>query len=322
MLPDLHRAVEACLAGADRRAVARAARALSETYRADAGHPLARMDDAVTRLAYLATRLPATVAALAFVVRRAAACLDLSACATVLELGAGPGPAAWACAPVMPALRQVHMVDRDAGLLDLGRRLADHAGVFHGVTLSRTTAGIERLDPMPEADVVVLSYAIGEVDPERRASVLARAWAAARLVLIVVEPGTRPGFARVLDARAMAIAAGGHVAAPCPHDAVCPMVAPDWCHVPVQLDRSRLHQQVKGASRGFEDEKIAYVVVGRAAPPPVRAARVIAHPDTHSGHLRLRLCTPEGIQTRTRSKRDGEAYRRARHARWGDALAE
>ena len=125
MSPSLRLAVEACLAGADRRAVARAAQALSEAYRASPDHPAVRLDDP-TRLAYLATRFPATLAALSFVAREAAARLPLAQADSLLELGAGPGPARWAFAGVMPALRRLHQVDRDMGLLALGRQLAEH----------------------------------------------------------------------------------------------------------------------------------------------------------------------------------------------------
>lgn len=319
MTPSLRLAIEQCLSGSDRRAVAHAARALSEAYRGAPDHPVVRLDEPA-RLAYLATRFPATLAALAFVAREAARRVDLSEAASLLELGAGPGPARWAMAEVMPGLRALHQVDRDEGLLALGRQLATRDEGAPAVDLRQEVADLARHGPLPPADVVVVSYAIGELRVGDRAALVQRAWDATRLALVLVEPGTVPGASRVLEARSQLVAAGGHVVAPCPHDAPCPMGLPDWCHVPVRLERSRLHQQLKGASLGFEDEKLAYVAVTRAPQASRARMRVVAHPEVHSGHVTLSLCTVSGLGSRTFSKREGEAYRRARRAAWGDAL--
>lgn len=312
-MTSLPSAIESCFAGADRRLVARAAAALSEAYRARADRPTAPMDDAA-RLAYLATRFPATLAALSFAAGEAAAGIDLSAAESILELGAGPGPALWAFADVLPGLLQVHQVDRDAGLLDLGRRLRESAGVAR-VDVTTEVADLATLRPGP-ADVVVISYALGELREAARPAVLERAWAAATMAVVLVEPGTTAGYSRVIDARARFIALGARIAAPCPHDAACPMAGSDWCHVPVRLARSRLHQQIKGVGVGFEDEKISYVVASRL-PLTARGSRLVAQPEMHSGHVRLRLCTREGLAERVVSRREGDPYRRARKTRWG-----
>ncbi len=319
MSPLLRAAIEQCLVGVDRRAVAQAARELSDAYRAAPDHPVVRLD-AHARLAYLATRFPATLAALRFAARELAGRLDLSSVEELLELGAGPGPARFATAGLLPALARVHQVDRDAGLLELGRRLeAGASDAAPGVRLTQEVADLAHLDPLPPADLVVISYALGEVRPDRRDAVVDRAWQAARLALIVVEPGTMPGTARVLQARARLLDAGAHVVAPCPHEQACPLTAPGWCHVPVRLERSRLHQQLKGVSVGFEDEKVAYLAVARHAVTRP-AARVVAQPEVHKGHVRLHVCTAAGIEDATVARRHGDAYRRARHARWGEGL--
>ena len=42
-------------------------------------------------------------------------------------------------------------------------------------------------------------------------------------MLVLVEPGTPQGFARIREARAALIAEGAHIVAPCTHENVCPM---------------------------------------------------------------------------------------------------
>ena len=51
------------------------------------------------------------------------------------------------------------------------------------------------------------------------------------------------------------------------------------------------------------------------------AARVLRHPQVRPGHIRLELCTREGLQHRIVSKRDKELFREARHLAWGSPLS-
>ena len=97
------------------------------------------------------------------------------------------------------------------------------------------------------ADVVMASYVIGEMDDAERRTLAELMWTKTRDTLLVVEPGTPQGYARIIALRAQLIASGAHVAAPCPHDGQCPLQAPDWCHFTQRLQRSQAHKQIKGA---------------------------------------------------------------------------
>lgn len=88
-----------------------------------------------------------------------------------------------------------------------------------------------------------------------------RALGAARVALVVVEPGTPRGFQQILEARTQALASGAAILAPCPHDATCPMQGSDWCHFAARVERSRTQRQLKGGELGWEDEKFSYVVI-------------------------------------------------------------
>ena len=115
---------------------------------------------------------------------------------------------------------------------------------------------------------------IGEIDDAERSALTELMWAKTRDTLLIVEPGTPAGYARILALRAQLIASGAHVAAPCPHDGTCPLTAPDWCHFTQRLPRSRAHKQLKGAELPFEDEKFTYVALTRA--PVAHASRARA----------------------------------------------
>ena len=211
------------------------------------------------------------------------------------------------------------LVDRDPELLQLGVRLWRHDGAGSGPAVDVRTGDLAGADA-PAADVVVLSYAIGELAETRAAQAIERALALASGALVVIEPGTPPGFARIRAARDRLIASGATIAAPCPHEAACPMAGGDWCHFAVRLERSRAHRQSKHAALGWEDEKFAYVVAVRDA-SLLRAragGRILRRPHKGTGHVRLALCAPGGLTDAVVTRR-APAYREARDAAWGDA---
>jgi ribosomal protein RSM22 (predicted rRNA methylase) len=168
------------------------------------------------------------------------------------------------------------------------------------------------------ADLVIASYLIGELSETERKSLVEVMWAKTRDTLLIVEPGTPAGYARILNARTQLIAAGAHVLAPCPHDNACPLQAPDWCHFSQRLARSRAHKQVKGADVPFEDERFAYVVLTRK-PATARLSRILAQPLIGKAEISAKVCTPEGVTIAKVPRRDKAAYAVARHWRWGDA---
>jgi ribosomal protein RSM22 (predicted rRNA methylase) len=167
-------------------------------------------------------------------------------------------------------------------------------------------------------DLVVLSYALGELPQQSFEPVLRAAWMKTRHLLVIIEPGTPKNFARMLAARSLLLDAGAHPLAPCPHSAQCPMaLASDWCHFTERLDRTVEHRRAKSGSLGYEDEKFSYFVASKT-PVSLPAARIIRHPMKHKGHVRIPLCTPGGLDSQTITKSQKLAYRQARKAEWGD----
>ena len=147
-------------------------------------------------------------------------------------------------------------------------------------------------------------------------------WAKTRDTLLVVEPGTPAGYARIIALRAQLIAAGAHVAAPCPHDGKCPLAAPDWCHFTQRLPRSRAHKQIKGAELPFEDEKFSLCRAdarrrSRSVPPACWRSPIVTKVE-----VTAKLCTPDGLVIAKVPRRAKADYARARRWRWGDAVVD
>ncbi|WP_374575297.1 small ribosomal subunit Rsm22 family protein [Phenylobacterium sp.] len=314
----LSAAAEALLEGASRRDLAQRSARVSTAYRGGktSGSAIVEAADAA---AYVTARLPATYAAAAAALAEAADMAPDFAPRSLLDAGAGPGGASWAALGVWPGIEAVTLVDANPVFLDMARRLAG-AGPE---PLAR--ADLRRADltspgeGWPRADLVVTSYALAEIAPERLEAVVAALWEACAGLLVIVEPGTPAGAARIRASRELLIRAGAVTAAPCPHDQACPMTAPGWCHFSRRLPRRRDHRLAKGADAPFEDEKYAYVVLARPdLAIAARTARVIAPPRSSKPGLTFDLCGPDGLERRFVAKRDRTAFAASRRLGWGD----
>jgi len=307
--PRLKQAADALLEGVSRKDLAAHSTAISKEYRAGGGSTRV-IKGAVDALAYLVARLPATYAVNAAALAEVRAAVPDFTPQRVLDAGAGPGTATWAARETWPALASATLTDSNARFLDLARKLVPNAEFL---ACSLTT------DALPTADLVIASFVIAEI--AEPSSVIAKLYAAATDVLVVIEPGTPAGFARIRDARAQLIERGANILAPCTHAGACPITGADWCHFTQRLPRSRDHMQAKGASVPYEDERYAYVAVSKLRHSSNEGrARVLAPPRESKPGIELKLCTPAGLQSRFVAKRDTAAFTSVRKADWGDVV--
>jgi ribosomal protein RSM22 (predicted rRNA methylase) len=314
---ELKAALDARLQGLSRSDAAERAASISKTFRDGGGSGAIRTD--ADALAYALARMPATYAAAAASLNALREITPRFGPASLLDIGAGPGTATWAAAEAFPSLGSFALIDANSALralaLDFVHGNPRLAGIHYSLREAR--GGLADAEA---ADLVVASYMIGEMDVSERSALTELMWAKTRDTLLIVEPGTPAGYARIIALRERLIAAGAFVAAPCPHEGKCPLAAPDWCHFTQRLPRSRAHKQVKGAELPFEDEKFAYVALTRT-PVAQRLARVLAQPVVGKVEVAAKLCTTDGLVLSKVPHRAKAEYARARRWRWGDAVA-
>jgi ribosomal protein RSM22 (predicted rRNA methylase) len=316
--PRLRQAIDSALEGVAMSGLTKSAEALSQRYRNEVRDGRLHLADEASALAYLAARMPATYASTRASLSAVADALPHFAPATALDVGAGPGTALWAAASTWSGISDVLLLEASTAIRAWGERLSASAGPSQ---IAWRNADIRK--PLPDIaarDLVMLAYVLDELAPKERDGVVDRLWALTAGVLVIVEPGTPKGWQRILDARGRLLAAGAHIAAPCPHGAGCPLAAPDWCHFAARVARSRVHRMAKDAEVPWEDEKFLYLAASRT---PARAtrARVIAAPQPASGRVTLKLCKADGAAVqRLVSRREGDAFKAARRADWGDVF--
>jgi len=266
--------------------------------------------------------MPATYAAVLSVMEEAAHTVPNFAPISVLDLGSGPGTALWAAVETFRSLGAAHAVERDANLAELGKGFVLSSDLPLLRTAKWDIQDLRTWRGEKKHDLVVASYALGELTPHERHSLISRAWESCQGILAVVEPGTRAGFGVVVEVRQQLLELGASLAAPCPHSQECPMkTAGDWCHFSVRVERSAEHRRLKQGELGYEDEKFSYVIASRL---PARAAqsRVVRHPLRFSGHTKLQLCTVQGLQERTVTRSEKDLYRKVKRIDWGSAWEE
>jgi ribosomal protein RSM22 (predicted rRNA methylase) len=315
---ELKAALEARLQGLSRNEAAERATRISKNYRG--GGSSATIRNAADALAYALARMPATYAAIAASLNALGEINPDFAPQSLLDIGAGPGTATWAAAETWPSLQLFSLLDANGALRELALQLARESARLREIDYrhGEARATLAKADP---ADLVIASYLIGEMGEAEQRTLAELMWSKTRDTLLVVEPGTPAGYARIIALRAQLIASGAHVVAPCPHDGTCPLAAPDWCHFTQRLPRSRAHKQLKSAELPYEDEKFIYVALTRA--PIVRHfVRVLAQPVVNKVAISAKLCTDQGILNAVAAHRDKNAYRRFKKIDWGDAVFE
>ncbi len=302
-----------------------AAARLSAGYRANLTSRQA-VPDAAGVAAYVASRMPATYAAVTAALDRLAAARPGFEPQSVLDLGAGPGTASWATASLWSSVASITMVEASADFRFIATSLAQsgppalqNADVRQGDIAQ--PAGL----PAGPFDLAVVAYALTELDLSAAERLIADLVTRAHRV-VVVEPGTPRDHGRLMAVRRAALDAGARILAPCPHAGPCPLPSDDWCHTSVRVERSRAHLRLKGGTVPFEDERYAYLVLEAPAfakGQDENGGRIL-RPPHHSKHeIAFSLCRSDGSLGETRiASRDKAAFKTASKLDWGDFLSD
>ncbi len=190
---------------------------------------------------------------------------ELSRPRSVLDLGSGPGPLAFAALDAGAA--EVTCADRSKSALELARALATEAG--EGLATREWSP--ERALPDGQWDTITMGHVVNELfagpdATERRATLLEEAAALLRPggSLVVIEPALRETSRQLLAVRDRLVAQGFTVRAPCLFQGACPALVrdTDWCHAERAVEPPPLVAQVaKAAGLRKEAVKMSYLAV-------------------------------------------------------------
>lgn len=265
---------------------------------------------------YASVRMPATFGAVSFALEQLKE-YDLGKIESVLDVGAGTGAGTWAIYSNF-SIKEVCCLEKEKAMMQVGKALMHENKGLECIT-SWQSFDLMKDSINQTADFVIASYMLNELSFKARQEKVKMLYEATDNILFIVEPGTPEGFLQIKKIRDDLISLGAHIIAPCPHDKTCLIQEPDWCHFSARIARSKLHKQIKGGDVPYEDEKFCYIAVSKT-PIVKKENRILRHPITDKGRVRLILCKEEGIMQETITKKQKDYYKAARKAKWGDTI--
>ncbi len=275
------------------------------------------LSDPLTLAAYLAYFFPASAAQ----VRRAWSEIEppRGERIRVLDLGSGPGPAAFATAEWLFAhgkSADVTLCESSEAALEAARQI--WPARWGTVATRRWRAG----EPLPSGpfDLVVASHFINELDAARSDRIACRAELLAGVAerispegrLLLIEPALRRTGRELLELRSELLDRGWSVVAPCLSSGPCPALerTRDWCHADRPWTAPELVERVAAAA-GLKREslKYSYLLLSRTPRADAEASifRIVSEPMPERGKLRLFGCGSSGRHALVRLEKDRAA---------------
>ncbi|MBF5042105.1 methyltransferase domain-containing protein [Aggregicoccus sp. 17bor-14] len=225
---------------------------------------------------------------------------------SVLDLGSGPGPLAFAAMDA--GASEVTAADRSKPALTLARALALEAGE----ALATRDWDPLKKSPLPEGqfDLITLGhvlnelYGTGDGATNPRAALLESVLERVKKggSLLILEPALRETSRGLLKVRDVLVAKGYAVRAPCMFRGPCQALVKetDWCHAERAWPMPRVVEELaRAASLHKESLKMSYLVLAPkgeawAEPPSGRLFRIVSESLEGKGRQRYMGCGPEG----------------------------
>ena len=290
------------------------AQTVSNRYRNNDGRGKKLLTKESEAVSYAISRMPATYAAVSSVLEQTLDNYNENL-TSVIDVGAGTGAVVWAVNDVATS-NAIKCFEREESMINIGKKLMKNTDL-NDVRWKRFDILQDAIQE--KADLVITSYMINELPNGGREKAVEKLWDATNKLLIIIEPGTPAGFANILEIRKNLLKAGGYIVAPCCCLHECPIPKDDWCAFYARVARSSVHRHAKNGALGYEDEKFSYIAFSKV-PVNNSGERILRHPQINSGYVNVKVCTANGIEEKTYSKKDKDLYKKVRKMNAGQKI--
>lgn len=309
---ELRLAIEKQLEGNKTSAIIENSQIISKRYRQNTDGTKKLLTEQEEAVAYSISRMPATYCAVYSVFQHILE-INNGKISSLLDVGAGTGSATWAINELID-LDKITCLEREKVMINTGKELMKNTELKD---IEWKECDILKDDIKEKADIVVTSYMINELSEKENA--ILKLWEATEKILVIIEPGTPAGYKNIIEAREILLKQGAKIIAPCSHQGKCGLPKDDWCSFYVRVARSGIQRLSKKGELGYEDEKFSYIAFSKTQENNGKE-RILRHPQIKQGHIKIKLCTPNGIEQRTITKKDGQIYKKVKKLDAGDIL--
>lgn len=247
---------------------------------------------------------------------------------SVLDLGSGPGPLAFAAMDA--GAGEAIAADRSRAALDLARALA----IESSEGLATRDWAPEKPIPDGMFDLITMGHVINELyqgDIGKRAELVEKILARVKPggSLLIIEPALRETSRALLQLRDRLVRQGYAVRAPCLFRGDCPALIKetDWCHAERPWRMPELTNTIaRAATLHKESLKMSYLMLAPkgeawAEPPPGTLFRIVSEKLEGKGRTRVMGCGPAGrVGLAMQDKHHSEKTRLFAKAVRGDVL--
>lgn len=311
---ELKQAIEKQIEGMNQKQLINISSSISKMYMASDKEGKRLVKEKDEAIVYSIVRMPATFQAITSILEENLEYLnDIK---TIIDVGAGTGAASWAVNSVLD-IETITCLERENQMINIGKTIMEHGdNVLKNTSWKKYDALVNGIEE--QADLVVCSYMINELDIDTKQKVLDQLWAATKKYLLIVEPGMPKAFESLKQTKNSIVSQNGHVIAPCPNDDHCPLGDNDWCHFSCRVMRTKLHKNLKGGSAPYEDEKYSYLLFSKEK-IETNFRRILRHPYINKGFIDMVLCTKDGIVEERITKKN-PIYKQSKKAKWGSSI--
>lgn len=233
-----------------------------------------------------------------------------------IDIGAGTGAATWAIHNVFD-LDKILCLEYQEEMMNIGKKIMENTSLKN-VEWEKFNICTDEIKN--KSDLIITSYMINELREDEKEKAILKMWNSTNNLLVIIEPGTPNGFKNILKAREILLNNGANMVAPCCNSNKCQIKDDDWCSFYVRLDRSGIQRMVKDGELGYEDEKFSYIVVSKEKLQNNKISRILRHPQINTGFVKVKMCTENGIEEKTISKKMGEIYKKVKKLDAGDII--
>lgn len=297
---DLQEKINKLYVGLNKKDLVDIQKQVTDKYKNQTGQSKSLIENRNEGLLYAISRMPATYSVIHSLVSGLIEQGLLVDVKTILDAGAGTGAGYFALKDIDDF--DITLVEREKNMIDVFKSLTDNA-------VQVEKADILKYDTNKQFDMVVSSYVVSEMTENDRMIAVKKLLDMSSNYLLLIDTGTPRTYENMMKVKKLVTDMGFCVVAPCMCEK-CGLVN-DYCQFYARVERSSLHKLAKAGALSYEDEKYFYLLIKKQK-IAVNKQRVIRRPVIKENNIELVLCTENGVKTENFTKKNKEAFKRAK----------